>query len=283
MLKKLLLLLLALLLSLSLTQVAQAQDSSQAAELRDPSSGQIWQKDQLSQEIINIKAQYQSHLIDYLAKEKLYRNAFDQNKQLQTLASLEDILQKSKTLGLARDQVLISYLTLLKLSLIETTGIELSIKSYYLDQLESHLSFLQNHQRDLNELTEREAVRASLANFASQEDKVEDLAQAVQVLLSVGKLQIIYDQATVLKRDVDSYLTTQGKSENAIVARASLETSNSLESTKIKLNEFWATALARYSNSNFLSNFYYDIARDLNPTYVNLSQSLSYLDELLNS
>lgn len=270
---------------LLLSPQVQAEDNSStdSSSLRDSSTGQIWLKDQLADEIIDVKAQYQAQLVDYLAKEKLYQNAFDQNQQLQTLASKEDSMQKAKSLGLIRDQVLLSYLTLLKLKLIETTGIELSLKTYFLEQLESRIIYLKNHQAGLESLTERSAISASLSDFALHQENLEDLAKEVQVILSVGKLQIIYDKAVVLKVDVDQHLESQEKSENAIVARASLETKNSLESTRIKLNNFWVEALNRYEGGFFLSRLYDQLPRELNPTYVNLSQSLSYLDELLNS
>lgn len=242
----------------------------------------IWQKERLDEEIAVVKSTYQSQLENYLYQEKLYKIAYDQYKQLQTLVSIEDLTQKAKNLGLSRDEVLISYLDLLRLNLIATEGIELSLKSKHLSQLESTIVYLKEHQENLRNLNERDQVSISLAAFANDQKNLNKQAKEILVLLAIGNLQMVYDKSTVLKKDIDVYLEKQETLELPNISRASDETNRSLNSAKLKLDAFWSETLDRSGSNWYLSKFYDDLPRTLNPIYVNLSQSISYLNELLS-
>lgn len=260
---------------------AQGQAVTETTESTVLKTDMIWEKERLDEEIATLKATYQSQLENYLYQDKLYRIAYDQYKQLQTLVSIEDLTQKAKTLGLSRDEVLISYLDLLRLNLIATEGIELSLKSKYLSQLESTIVYLKEHQENLKNLNEREPVSLSLSTFANDQKNLNKQAKEVLVLLAIGNLQMIYDKSVVLKKDIDVYLGDQGTLELPTISRASDETNRSLSSAKLKLDAFWAETLKRNESNWYLSKFYDDLPRTLNPIYVNLSQSISYLNELL--
>ena len=256
----------------------------QATEAADPNlkTSIIWERERLDQEIATIKATYQSQLETYLYQDKLYRIAYDQHKQLQTLVSIEDLTQKAKTLGISRDDVLISYLDLLRLNLIATEGIELSLKAEYLTQLETTIDYMKNHQENLKNLSNRDQVALSLSTFTADQQNIEKLANGVLVLLSVGNLQIIYDKAVALKTDIDAYLNIKGTFNLPEIDRASKETNRSLNSAKLKLDTFWADALNYGGKSGYLASFYDNLPSEMNPVYVNLSQSISYLSELLS-
>jgi hypothetical protein len=254
--------------------VVEATDTNLKTDL-------IWQRARLDEEIASVKATYQAQLENYLYQDKLYRIAYDQYQQLQTLVSIEDLTQKGKNLGISRDEVLISYLDLLRLNLVATEGIELALKTKYLTQLENTVFYLKNHQENLKNLNGRDQVASSLATFAFDQAGVGSLANEVLVLLSVGKLQMVYDKSFALKKDIDVYLQEKGTLELPEIDRASLETNRSLESAKLKLDVFWADLLERGGSSGYLAKFYDELPRTLNPIYVNLSQSISYLSELL--
>lgn len=242
----------------------------------------IWQRERLDEEIATVKVTYQAQLEDYLYQDKLYRIAYDQHKQLQTLVSIEDLVQKAKNLGMKRDEVLSSYLNLLRLKLIATEGIELSLKTKHIGQLEATIAYLQAHQENLKDLHDRDQVSNSLTTFTNDQGGVGNLANEVLVLLSVGNLQMIYDKSIVLKKDIDLYLDEKGTLDLPNIDRASTETNRSLDSAKLKLDAFWADILEQRGGNWYLAKFYEDLPRTLNPIYVNLSQSISYLNELLS-
>lgn len=242
----------------------------------------IWEKARLDEEIATVKATYQTQLETYLYQDKLYRIAYDQRAELQTLVSIEDLTQKAKTLGVYRDDVLISYLDLLRLNLVATEGIELTLKAEYLSKLETTITYLENHQENLKNLNDRDQVSLSLTTFATDQKSVQKLAEGTLVLLSVGNLQMIYDKAVVLKDDIDLYLENEGTLSLPAIERASVETDSSLNSAKLKLDDFW-NGLVEHDRTTWSVGFLYDsLPSTMNPTYVNLSQSLSYLDELLS-
>jgi hypothetical protein len=242
----------------------------------------IWQKDRLDQEIATVKTTYQAQLETYLYHEKLYRIAYDQNQQLQTLVSIEDLTQKGKNLGIYRDDVLISYLDLLRLKLVSTEGVELSLKERYLNRLESTITYLKNHQENLKNLSSRDEVANSLAVFTAEQGGIGNLANEVQVLLSIGNIQAIYDKSVVLKKDIDAYLLARDTADLPAIERASLETGRSLEAAKLKLDAFWNDIINRGQGNWYIAKIYDELPKTLNPIYVNLSQSLSYLNELLS-
>jgi hypothetical protein len=185
-------------------------------------------------------------------------------------------------LGVYRDDVLISYLDLLRLNLVATEGIELTLKAEYLSKLETTITYLENHQENLKNLNDRDQVSLSLTTFATDQKSVQKLAEGTLVLLSVGNLQMIYDKAVVLKDDIDLYLENEGTLSLPAIERASVETDSSLNSAKLKLDDFW-NGLVEHDRTTWSVGFLYDsLPSTMNPTYVNLSQSLSYLDELLS-
>lgn len=242
----------------------------------------IWQRERLDEEIATVKRSYQGQLEEYLYKDKLFRIAYDQHKELQTLAAIEDMVNKGRELALIRGEVLSSYLNLLRLQLIVTEGIELSLKQARLTRLEDTLNYLAAHQQTLLAATDRDSLAQALTQFSADQARVlPDLANEVQVLLAVGNLQMIHDKSIVLKRDIDQLLQESDKSQQANVERASSETKRSLEAAKMKLDAFWTEAVLRGGTGRYLAGFYESLPRTLNPIYVNLSQSISYLGELL--
>lgn len=243
----------------------------------------IWQKERLDEEIATLKSTYQSQLENYLYQDKLYRVAYDQHKQLQTLASIEDLTQKAKNLGISRDEILASYFDLLRLNLIATEGVELSLKEKHLSQLESIVIYLNSHQENLKNLNDKDQVSVALTSFANDQKSLNQQANEVLVLLAIGNLQMIHDKAVVLKNEIDVYLENKKTSDFSTINRASEETNRSLSAAKLKLDAFWSDALVKGGNNTlYLSKFYNDLPKTLNPIYVNLSQSISYLNELLS-
>jgi hypothetical protein len=60
--------------------------------------------------------------------------------------------------------------------------------------------------------------------------------------------------------------------------RASEETDKTLTQAKNNLDLLWGKA----KKPNALEGIYRNLTKELNPVYINLSQSLAYLDELMN-
>ena len=83
---------------------------------------QVFEKPELDDQIADVRATYRSQLEQYRTAERKYVLAKEQYLKLNTLVSLEDAVKATREAMLARDQVLTSYLTLLRLLLIDATG-----------------------------------------------------------------------------------------------------------------------------------------------------------------
>lgn len=250
--------------------VVQAEEPAAKTDL-------IWQKDRIEAEIIQARQDYSQSLEEYRSQERLYIVAYDQYASLKTLASLEDLVIKTKAVSIIRDQVLINYLELLKLNLHASEGAELSVKNQYLDLLDEKIELLKKHLDALDSKNSQSEVQTSLDDFNEFTD-LDKISQEILALLAIARLQRIYDIALPLKRDIDKFLVVDEASALSAIVRASEETSKTLDQAESNLNALWDKS----KNKGSLENIYRNLTRELNPVYINLSQSLAYLEELMN-
>ena len=250
--------------------IVQAEEPAAKTDL-------IWQKDRIEAEIIQARQDYSQSLEEYRSQERLYIIAYDQYASLKTLASLEDLVIKTKAVSIIRDQVLINYLELLKLNLHASEGAELSVKNQYLDLLDEKIELLKKHLDALDSKNSQSEVQTSLDDFNQFAD-LDKISQEILALLAIARLQRIYDIALPLKRDIDKFLVVDEASALSAIVRASEETSKTLDQAESNLNALWDKS----KNKGSLENIYRNLTRELNPVYINLSQSLAYLEELMN-
>lgn len=265
------------LLSLSLIFVPaiQAQEASSTSPLK---TELIWEKARLDEEIAQTRLVYNQNLEKYRSEERLRNIALDQYTALKTLASLDDLVIKTKTLAMTRNQTLINYFTLLKLNLLSSEGVELSLQSQYLATLDQGINFLEDHTNDLQTKNSLEEIQASLIAFQELGDP-QSFSQKVLAILALARLQRIYDLALPLKADiVQSFESGSISIDPIALERAETETSKTLQTTQESLQTLWAKA----NNPSDLSTIYRNLSRDLEPVYVNLAQSLAYFKELLS-
>lgn len=237
----------------------------------------IWQKERSEAEISQARLVYRQSLEEYRSQERLYTVAYDQYVNLRTLATLEDLVIKTKAISLIRDQTLINYLELLKLNLYGSEGIELSVKNKYLDLLTEKIKFLKKHQEDLQGKSSQSEVQLSLDDFNQLSD-LNKISQQILALLTLSRFQRIYDLALPLKKDIDKFLNVAETSALSAAVRASEETNKTLNRAETNLN----LLREKSKNPNSLESLYNNLTTELNPVYINLSQSLAYLEELLN-
>ncbi len=237
----------------------------------------IWQKERLEAEIIATRQKYSQSLESYRSQERLYTIAYDQYSSLKTLAALEDLVLKTKSVLIVCDEVLINYLELLKLNLYASEGVELSIKNKYLDLLEEQIITLKAHREALEKKTDQSGVQASLDDFVKFDD-LDKISEQILALLAISRLQRIYDLAIPLKKDIDKFLAVDESDDLSALVRASAETDKSLVKAQNNLNLLWQKS----AQASSLESIYRNLTRDLNPVYINLSQSMAYLKELLD-
>ncbi|NMA29639.1 MAG: hypothetical protein GX943_01060 [Candidatus Pacebacteria bacterium] len=237
----------------------------------------IWQKERLEEDIAKTRQNYSQSLEDYRNQERFYIIAYDQHVSLKTLASLEDLVIKTKAVSLSRDQALINYLELLKLNLYASEGVELLLKNQYLGLLEEKINGLKKHRQELEGKNSQKEVQSSLDDFVQYTD-LDKISEQVLALLALSRLQRIYDLALPLKKDIDKLLDVGESSALSALLRASEETDKTLSQAQNNLNLLWEKS----KRANSLESIYRNLTKELNPVYINLSQSLAYLEELMD-
>lgn len=237
----------------------------------------IWQKQRLEEEIRKARQDYSQNLEEYRNQERFYTIAYDQYTSLKTLTSLEDLVIKTKAVALSRDQVLIKYLELLSLNLYASEGVELSVKNQYLQLLEENIDGLKKHSQALAAKNSQSEVQSSLDDFKSFTN-LNKISEQILALLAISRLQRIYDLALPLKKDIDQFLGVAESSALSALLRASEETDETLAQAHNNLNLLWEKS----KKANSLESIYRNLTKELNPVYINLSQSLTYLEELIN-
>jgi hypothetical protein len=253
-----------------------SKNISVRAQQPDAKTDVIWQKERLDEEIVRARQDYSYSFEEYRTLERQYIISYDQYDNLKTLAFLEDLVIKTKAVCLIRDQVLINYLELLRLSLYANEGVELSVKNPYLDLLEEKISGLKVHRQELEKKNSQSEVQESLDDFEQFTD-VTDISDEILALLAISRLQRIYDLAVPLKEDIDQFLNVDESNALSALVRASDETDQTLNQAQSNLYSIWEDT----QKKSALRRIYRNLTRELNPIYINLYQSLSYLEELL--
>jgi hypothetical protein len=242
----------------------------------------IWERESLGPEILRQRQAYRDQLEAYRYQEKNFFIDQDQYRKHQTLDSIERAVQTTRQTLLARDQVLHTYLTLLQLRLMESEGVEISLKTSSLAKLEKLREDLKVHHASLLGQLDRPMVNQRSDEFLILGEETQTLSSQVSGLLALAKLQAIYDKTVALSPEVTTEVTTLpvGGVVSAETNRALRETERNLGKAQTSLEEIWTKVNERVQDNSTV-NTQADFVRDLNTVYGQLSQSLGYLLELL--
>lgn len=242
---------------------------------------QIWQKERLETEIISVREAYRGQLETYRAQEKSFVIAKDQYARLQTLDSIEQAVKATRQAMLSRDQVLFTYLTLLKLRLIDADGVEISYKQQVLERIEKILTQLEAHHAKVLVEYDRPKVNVLSDEFLPIGEDITITASHALAILNLGKLQSVYDRSVLLFDEVQAEATNaDGRLTTAEKQRYITETTRTLDKTSTTL-KLITTRLGERLHDNSEIRAGSDLSGSLNETYSYLSKVLGYFQELL--
>lgn len=278
---------------------AQAQDNSTASSGADMSSPAAFMATPLTQvqpsatpEIGTaviladvrqaLKIQYRGEVESYRTAEQEYIVAKGQWESVQTLANLENAVQKTRQVLAARDRVLLVYLDLVYTTLLDTHGVNLNQREVVAAQLKSSMDQLKAHGEQVQKSIDRDAVNARSDEFELIQIKAVSSAHKGMSLITVGKLQNVADLAKLLHDDVletQKLATVSGLRQaerdraNQQIVRSQTELTGQLQTINQTLtaNQVKDVTPASYSRT----------VQELGPVYANLSQILSFLKESL--
>ncbi|MDQ3008729.1 MAG: hypothetical protein M3Q81_03960 [bacterium] len=240
----------------------------------------IFTKPDVTQEINTLRVTYREQLTTYRNDERLFVIAQGQFSNLNTLVSLETAVKATQSVMKSRVQVLKSYLSLLRLQLISTTGIDLDQKQLILSDLDQTLIALDAHAQVINAATDRAAVNQAADEFATLKPIIDTLSAEGQLLLSLGRMQAVYDNSVALKDDLKVEIATSGGVfQQAERQRAFTQTEATIETVRTELRTIIDDSKEdRDKIQGLTSN---TVNRQLLPIHDGLSQIVAFLAELM--
>lgn len=240
----------------------------------------VYQLGSLSKEIRQLKLQYRGELEEYRGLENSYVIAKKQYYKLNTLASLEDLVQKTQAAMDLRAKVLRTYLRLLRLELLSQPGIELPEKKAAEQSLLSAIQKIEQHQQQFEEDLDKPQISQIAEEFETLIDQTEAAAYQTLAAMSIGELQTIHDKAIVLKSDMEAEIATAGGALKSAERKRSFdETDRVLNGLKLEFDaveeEYSQPSAADYKRT------YKTIGKQLSSIHSSLSRALTFLGELL--
>lgn len=232
-------------------------------------------------EISDLTASYKSYLARYRTLENQYQVSVSQYYQVQTLASLEKAVQDVRDTMLIRNQVLSTYLKILRLTLTDTHGATITDKNLAIANLQSMEGKLDDYQKSLESTSDRVNLQLKIEEFAEMEDQIESVSYHALGLIAFGRLQTAYDQTVSLLDLVNERV--EERNSGVLLSekqRAISEIREKLLSTKALLDEIYQDNLTQEDNE-YSSSSYSRLLRDLDDVYVNMLQIHGYIEEVL--
>lgn len=276
---------------LFLGDTVYAQDATAAAEapllfeaLDASSSGintdQIYTKPRQTAEILRLRELYQDQVERYTNQEREFYINKAQFEKLNTLQSLEEAVKAGREVMISRDDVLITYFELMRASLNDTEGVELTERQITVDLMVGYIQALKDHREKVIATNNREGIAARADEFAQISVEFESTAYRSLALIRLGDIQTVYDKSLIIYKDVLAYHKANPTSplKQAERERAYREVDKTIEQVKEDLR----VARTAYSNQKAMNRSSYNsnIVSGLSKVYSGTSQFLAFIEEL---
>ncbi len=224
---------------------------------------------------------YQDQVEKYRTSEREYRQSKAQFLKLNTLQSLEEAIVKTRQVMLDRDDVLITYLEMVRAHLQETDGIEITLKTTSDKELETQILALKEHRQKLEQTTDREALKERVSEFTIISELINTRAYTALTLISLGDLQAVYDRSLIVYKEIKTLHaeTPVSALKQQERERAYREVDNSIELLRLNLEEIRVEVndVKVVQTNRYKSVF----QQEFGSIYAKNSQLLEFLKELL--
>ncbi len=178
----------------------KAQDAPGGAQQQ----GGIFERRDNAAAIEEARSLYREQLIRYRREEQQRSVAETEYQQLETLAAYDRYVAATREAVSVRDDVLVTHLTLQRLSLEQTAGVQVDQKGEALDLAERLIAALNEHKRRNEAATDRTQVQASLDRFDELRPAVILLSAQMTTLEKLGELQDAIDRADELNSTLET-------------------------------------------------------------------------------
>ena len=221
---------------------------------------------------------------DYIYQSDQYRNSYSdfqiaKNEYLKfkTLTSQTTALEKTKLMLVQRDQLLQSYLNLLKEKLNEDTGLGAPDKNQYLGILQNELTFLNNHSALMPSIGSLDDATNISKQLESHYLVLRTSIQQLRIALRLGamsRLSLQYDD-TVQKAQtlMDSNRAGFPIEKQATIDRWFLQIGNKRTLYQQKIDAIAA------ANGTLKKNSLQELDDTANKLFQNIAEARQYLSE----
>lgn len=244
---------------------------------------QVFQKERETERITELRTLYRNQVEVYRAAEKEFTIAKTNFEQVQTLASLEEAVAKTKKVMKIRSEVLVTYLELVEAVLTETNGVELDLKQQSTTELLALVQALKIHQEEIQVSEDRLAMATLANNFEPIAATFESEVYKALSLIRIGRIQEVHDKSEIIFADIK-----ETHQENEVAASAQAKRNRAYAEIErnfdlivadlIEVNE----KFLQDRRDGFTRSFYTRTLSDLGPVYAEIARSLDNLEELID-
>ncbi|HKY74336.1 MAG TPA: hypothetical protein VJ246_03440 [Patescibacteria group bacterium] len=227
------------------------------------------------------KKTYAEQLDVYRVKEQRFMVSREQYKQVQTLASLEEVVKASKEVQTARIDTLLTYFKVLQLTMNELKGAELTKKTVQLERIQAILTELDVARNRIANSNDRIALDNASAAYESRNEAYVSAAYGALTLIRIAHTQTATDQLGLLSAQVFDTITAA--SPEASVLAEKQRGYDELARTITQIKDFIRQAFTRsegFDQYLFTAASYAQITDILNSAYAKLKLGENFVKEL---
>jgi hypothetical protein len=236
----------------------------------------------LSDQINDLRNTYRAQLETYRNNERQFAISKEQYYKIQTLASLEEAVRATREVMLSRIAVVKTYITLLKLSLLQSRGLDLAVKGQQIALIDQFLINLQKHQINVEVATDKLKLNAVTNEFKDMTPQISDLTYKSLTLIAYSNMQASYNETFLMKEQIKQKIETEETDALKVAEkkRGMDEIERNLTGVNTELTA--VKSETEKPELRFSDSSYDQIVQDLGGVYGGLSRSISYLREIMN-
>lgn len=176
----------------------------------------IFESSELRDEIAEVKRSLNGQLTEYRQAEQNFNIMRGQFVQLNTLSSLESAVQATRNVMEKRATVLRTYLTLLRLESLNTTGVKLEYREYLISEINRLDTALIRHTDQARVSLDRDSITKTADDFEPLAEELQTFISLARQVLQLGRYQAVYDSTSSVIKSIQEQ-SEDPTSKNAIL------------------------------------------------------------------
>jgi hypothetical protein len=157
----------------------------------------------------DLRSVYVTTLDQYRRDEQSYRIASAQHKNVGTIATLNELVEKNKKVQISRTKTLIAYYSAEQVYLQNTVGVDLDLKTKQLTRTKEVIQQLQLQMTELQTATDRVVLDGFSSVFADTRSQYNQVMYGGLALIHIGKMQRAADKLRSVKETLYSMRTSE--------------------------------------------------------------------------